>query len=370
LSEPGAKFNVFSKIWSTSGLSVSQIFFLYLSSSFDIMESPQPLPTFDEAINVWKEALKEDDSAEVPARIEEACRSCDYHGLLKMDPFPDFSPRRNILHFIIFESDGCFKPIEEKFRLPVVKAMVETAPGKKARKYFVNKPDNNKVSPLHMAAMEGHVDIACYLINQGAVVKSTSRTYATPLHWAAEHVRAGMVSLLLQRLGENYRMQYDDDLRSPLDALEERMRMDHDEQIDHNEAIVIRQLLSRVVASNADGEQQQHTPSKTLRCQLVALGDPGGDYDDQVMLDKQVSEVIEGFQPLLQVMRDRLVGEEEDEEKKIEGTEVQEEQISRPPKRWGAYGVSLPQKNVSESKSQISSHPDGPCRMARVSMAW
>ncbi|KAH8777348.1 ankyrin repeat-containing domain protein, partial [Diaporthe sp. PMI_573] len=62
----------------------------------------------------------------------------------------------------------------------------------------VNKPDANGVTPLQMAAMEGHVHIARYLIEQGARVNSRSNKDVTPLHWAAENIRLDVVQLLLQ----------------------------------------------------------------------------------------------------------------------------------------------------------------------------
>jgi len=81
--------------------------------------------------------------------------------------------------------------------------MVQAAVAKGAD---VNTPGRTRVGqlltiplpPLHIAARRGHIDVAAYLISQGADVNKKDTLVFTPLAHAAMRGRARMISLLLK----------------------------------------------------------------------------------------------------------------------------------------------------------------------------
>ncbi len=60
------------------------------------------------------------------------------------------------------------------------------------RKDSVNKKDATDQTPLHVAAMEGHIDTMCLLLKKNAHVNSQDKNSWTPLHCAAfsNHLQA------------------------------------------------------------------------------------------------------------------------------------------------------------------------------------
>lgn len=62
----------------------------------------------------------------------------------------------------------------------------------------VNLKDPNGLTPLHIAAKEGHVDIAAFLIKNRAEVNARAGEYGlTPLHWAAWKGHKRVVEMLI-----------------------------------------------------------------------------------------------------------------------------------------------------------------------------
>ncbi|CAI5506880.1 unnamed protein product, partial [Closterium sp. Naga37s-1] len=57
--------------------------------------------------------------------------------------------------------------------------------------------DDEGRTALHMAAANGHTEIARLLIQRGAPVNAVNRQGNTPLHWAAVNGRDSMVHLLI-----------------------------------------------------------------------------------------------------------------------------------------------------------------------------
>lgn len=51
--------------------------------------------------------------------------------------------------------------------------------------------DQNDVTPLHLAAVKGHIDIVEFLLNNGCGTEYRDVTGDTALHWAATKVRLG-----------------------------------------------------------------------------------------------------------------------------------------------------------------------------------
>jgi ankyrin repeat protein len=60
------------------------------------------------------------------------------------------------------------------------------------KKDAVNKRDATEQTPLHVAAMEGHIDTMCLLLKKNANVNSMDKNCWTPLHCAAfsNHLQA------------------------------------------------------------------------------------------------------------------------------------------------------------------------------------
>ena len=54
-------------------------------------------------------------------------------------------------------------------------------------------------SPLHYAAREGHYEVACVLLEDGAVVDSRNNVGLTPLHYACREGHCAVAELLLEK---------------------------------------------------------------------------------------------------------------------------------------------------------------------------
>jgi ankyrin repeat protein len=74
--------------------------------------------------------------------------------------------------------------------LPVVKALVQ---GRKAQ------VDHIGWTPLHYACSRGHLEVAQYLLANGAIVDSMSPGYTTPLMMAVQSGNEQLVKLLLDK---------------------------------------------------------------------------------------------------------------------------------------------------------------------------
>ncbi|MEW5923212.1 MAG: ankyrin repeat domain-containing protein, partial [Candidatus Zixiibacteriota bacterium] len=83
-----------------------------------------------------------------------------------------------------------FTAIEQQ-NLEAVKELVQENP------QIVNAVDNGGYSPLHKAAYNGLLEIAKYLLSQGADINAASASGSTPLHGAAFYGHPDMVRFLL-----------------------------------------------------------------------------------------------------------------------------------------------------------------------------
>ena len=62
---------------------------------------------------------------------------------------------------------------------------------------YVNVRDADKDTPLHAAAIHGHMDVAQFLITEGADVNAKNDNDATPLHYAVLYGHTEVVELLI-----------------------------------------------------------------------------------------------------------------------------------------------------------------------------
>jgi ankyrin repeat protein len=77
----------------------------------------------------------------------------------------------------------------QKGDLPKVKSILQNDP------YLINSKDNDGLTPLQIAAREGHVEVCRYLLDSGASVVSGF----SALHYAAWKGHLDVVKLLLSR---------------------------------------------------------------------------------------------------------------------------------------------------------------------------
>ena len=70
---------------------------------------------------------------------------------------------------------------------------------------LVNKPDHDLCTPLHDAAMNGHLKQVTLLMDRGAIFSST-KTGFSPLHYACKNGHLSVVKNLLQR--HSFQMHY------------------------------------------------------------------------------------------------------------------------------------------------------------------
>jgi ankyrin repeat protein len=64
---------------------------------------------------------------------------------------------------------------------------------------WLNSPDQNQKTPLHLALESGHIDMARYLIEQGADINLKDKDKASPLHNAAYLGNLEILNLLLKK---------------------------------------------------------------------------------------------------------------------------------------------------------------------------
>ena len=69
----------------------------------------------------------------------------------------------------------------------------------KSNNEWLNNPDQNQKTPLHLALESGHIDIASYLIERGADINLKDKDKASPLHNAAYLGNLEIVDLLLKK---------------------------------------------------------------------------------------------------------------------------------------------------------------------------
>ncbi|MBV9463581.1 MAG: ankyrin repeat domain-containing protein [Verrucomicrobiae bacterium] len=63
---------------------------------------------------------------------------------------------------------------------------------------LVTAPEWGDLTPLHLAVLHNHADVAEYLLTRGADVNARTSTGITPLHEAAQNGNKGIVELLLK----------------------------------------------------------------------------------------------------------------------------------------------------------------------------
>jgi len=93
---------------------------------------------------------------------------------------------------IIPEEDFYIDDHIDKGNLSVVKKLIEKNPN------LINYKDCFENSPLHIAAQENQVDIAFFLIENGANVNDKEDIGQTPLHVAVTFKNKGIIELLIK----------------------------------------------------------------------------------------------------------------------------------------------------------------------------
>jgi len=83
----------------------------------------------------------------------------------------------------------------------------------------LNQPEDDGLTPLHLAAQNCHTNVVELLLAKGAKINVTARDDATPLHLAAQEGCADVVTVLLHHAASiNAR---DDKKRTPLTRAEQ-----------------------------------------------------------------------------------------------------------------------------------------------------
>ena len=79
----------------------------------------------------------------------------------------------------------------------MIRALIESGRARATDK------DDDRITPLHMAAVSGRPEACAYLIEQGAEVNAIGgKLLATPLHWAARNGQVETIVLLIQHGAE------------------------------------------------------------------------------------------------------------------------------------------------------------------------
>jgi len=113
-------------------------------------------------------------------------------------PFYTTTPRMGLLRSI--KTTAQASELHEAARngnIDQVRSILERDPS-----LLEKRTDNGYFRPLHLAAMEGHLDIAQFLIDRRAEVNPTDRSGLTPLHHAARRKRYAIARLLLENGAE------------------------------------------------------------------------------------------------------------------------------------------------------------------------
>lgn len=135
--------------------------------------------------------------------------------------------RKLLVVAAVFLVGGCgssSKPTSEQFWDAVAKG--ETAKAAKAlesNSSFINLRTSIGVTPLHLAAWNGHKDMTELLISKGIDVSVKAEDGETPLYGAAENGRIALVELLLAR-GADVNARKDGE--TPLSAAKRRRHTD------------------------------------------------------------------------------------------------------------------------------------------------
>jgi ankyrin repeat protein len=98
--------------------------------------------------------------------------------------------------FLLFALSAPADEIHDAVRsgdLAKVKALL------KSHAEWLNSPDQNQKTPLHLALESGHIDMARYLIEQGADINLKDKDKATPLYNAAYLGNLEILDLLLKK---------------------------------------------------------------------------------------------------------------------------------------------------------------------------
>ncbi len=83
----------------------------------------------------------------------------------------------------------------------------------------INQPEDDGLTPLHLAAEHCHTNVVVLLLDRGADINITERDNATPLHLAAQEGCTDVVLILINR-GAKLNLQ-DNQKRTPLKRAEQ-----------------------------------------------------------------------------------------------------------------------------------------------------
>lgn len=83
-------------------------------------------------------------------------------------------------------------------QLPLVKSVVDSATGPELKKKLLQKRDEDERTGLHWACSGNRIDVADYLLRQGADVNSQDEANWTPLHIASSAGHEDIVRLLVE----------------------------------------------------------------------------------------------------------------------------------------------------------------------------